>query len=203
MLYISATTVAAASQSGVTYVRWGSTTCSHADDHHEIREKLYDGRMVGAYYSDAGGSNYLCLPPKPDYGDLATAVELNDRTGRLWGTEYEHTIGPTSNRHDKDVPCSLCYVPTRSAMVMIPGTVSCPSGWSRDYYGYLMGETSVPGYYHRRSEYLCVDRELDTIRETQANKNGALIYHISVDCSNIECPDYDSNKVLPCVVCTK
>ena len=172
-----------------------------ADDHHEIREKLYDGRMVGAKYTSGGGSNYLCLPPKPDYGDLATAVEISIRTGRLWGTEYEHTIEPASNRQDRDVPCSLCYVPTRSAMIMIPGTVICPSGWSRDYYGYLMGGMNI--IQHKRSEYLCVDHELDTIRETHGDTNGALLYHISVNCTSIECPPYDSRKVLPCVVCTK
>ena len=121
--------------------------------------------------------------------------------GHLYGTEYEYPI--ETFKHDSNVPCALCYVPVRVAMVMTPGTVTCPDGWTREYEGYLMGEMDYQG--HRRTESVCVNAKQGTIEGSQANTNGALFYHIGVDCSNpgITCPPYQLNEVLTCAVCTK
>ena len=38
--------------------------------------------------------------------------------------------------HQKNVPCARCYAP-RSAKMMIPGRISCPSRWTKEYSGML------------------------------------------------------------------
>ena len=38
--------------------------------------------------------------------------------------------------HQQNVPCARCYAP-RSAKMMIPGRISCPSRWTKEYSGML------------------------------------------------------------------
>ena len=83
---------------------------------------------------------------------------------------------------------------------MIPGKASCPTGYTREYFGYLMAEHSgVPRY---RSMYECVDKDQDT---TSLSPNwGSAIYQVETDCgTGLSCPPYSNSKELNCVVCTK
>ena len=87
-------------------------------------------------------------------------------------------------------------------VVMIPAqyTCSCPSSWTREYYGYLMAERSS----HHRSTFECVDRYPQSVPGSIANTDGALFYHTEVRCNyGIPCPSYDAQKEVMCVVCTK
>ena len=59
---------------------------------------------------------------------------------------------------------------------MIPGKYICPSGWTREYYGYLMSER----YNHHRSTFECMDLSTETIAGGHTNQNGALFH----DCSD-------------------
>ena len=57
----------------------------------------------------------------------------------MYGAEYEMWGNiPESNLplHDNDVPCSVYYVASRVAVLMIPGKYTCPRNWTREYYGY-------------------------------------------------------------------
>ena len=74
----------------------------------------------------------------------------------MYGGEYDSTNRLVANSHNTDVPCAVCYVPTRNALYMIPAKYTCPSGWTREYFGYLMSEHHS---YHR-SQYTCVDHSL-------------------------------------------
>ena len=58
----------------------------------------------------------------------------------MYGAEYERTNSLVANSHDTDVPYAVCYVPTRNALYMIPAKYTRPSGWTREYFGYLMSE---------------------------------------------------------------
>ena len=50
----------------------------------------------------------------------------------MYGVEYERTNPIVANSFDTDVPCAVCYVPTRNALYMIPAKYTCPSEWTRE-----------------------------------------------------------------------
>ena len=53
---------------GVTYVRWGRTTCPDT----EGTEVVYTGRAAGSYYyHKGGGANYQCVTEEPENFDFA------------------------------------------------------------------------------------------------------------------------------------
>jgi hypothetical protein len=86
-------------------------------------------------------------------------------------------------------------------MIMIPAKTQCPSSWTREYYGYLMTEREHAS--HRRSSFDCVDVTPDVVPGGVANTNGALFYHVVASCNGLQCPPYQTNRVVSCAVCTK
>ena len=42
-----------------------------------------------------------------------------------------------SRLYDQHVPCAVCHVSTRAAVLMIPAWLHCPSQWTLEYTGYL------------------------------------------------------------------
>ena len=97
------------------------------------------------------------------------------------------------------VPCAVCYASTRVAAVMIPAQYTCPSSWTREYYGYLMAQ--YYGYHRTTFEY--VDQSSQSIPGSVGNTNGDVFHHVEVKCTGIPCPPYDTQKEVTCVVCTK
>jgi len=84
---------------------------------------------------------------------------------------------------------------------MVPAKYTCPTGWTREYYGYLM-----TGYYrggHHHSQYTCVDIALKPVTGSSANNEGLLFYFVEGRCGTLPCPPYDDNRELSCAVCTK
>jgi len=117
----------------------------------------------------------------------------------MYGAEYEGIHFLRSNSDDADVPCAVCYVPTRSTAYMLPAKYTCPSGWTREYYGYLMSE----GYKNRRSTFSCVDHSLTVVVRSSRNYNGFLFYPVEGVCGTLPCPPYHRDKELSCAVCTR
>ena len=163
---------------------------------------VYAGGAAGSHYTHrGGGANYLCLPEQPQYSTYTAGVQ----GGRalLYGAEYQTTggdNGPLRSFHDHNVPCAVCYNSTRETVLMIPARITCPSSWTREYYGYLMAE------YHgfHRSTFECVDHSPQSIPGSATDTDGALFYHTEVKCNRgIPCPPYDEQKEVTCVVCTK
>ena len=117
--------------------RCGRTTCSNTSG----AELLYAGRAAGSFWTEqGGGANYLCLPEQPE-NSTYTAGSQGGRA-YLYGAEYQ-TGGGVDNGsfqsvYQHNVPRAVCYAPTREAVVMIPAQLTCPSSWTREYYGYLM-----------------------------------------------------------------
>ena len=156
---------------------------------------LYTGRVAGEYYNHkGGGANYLCLPNNPDYNIRTSSPRYYSR---VYGTEYEY---PLIGTHNHDVPCAVCYATTRAAQLMIPAKTSCPSGWTREYYGYIMSEGNWDN--RSRNQYICVDKNQVSLPGSRSNIDGTVIYHIKAACHGIQCPPYDPNKALTCAVCT-
>jgi hypothetical protein len=179
---------------GVAYVRWGHTVCPTG------AELVYSGRAAGSYYSHkGGGSNYQCVTLQPENFEYGPGTVTSSF---LYGAEYEISGNvPKSflplNQHD--VPCSVCFVPSKTAKIMIPGTYKCPSSWRLEYYGFLMAER----YNHQRSTFECVDKDAQMAQGGHGNHNGALFYFVEPRCGALPCPPYDQQKEMTCAVCTR
>ena len=90
---------------GVTYVRWGRTTCNDT----EGTEVVYTGRAAGANYLHGGGTNdYLCLPGDPEYLELVGTGTQNNSP--LHGGEYIPTRSQSTTQCTPSTKCSMCCV---------------------------------------------------------------------------------------------
>ena len=179
---------------GVTYVRWGKSSCPDVTG----TQLLYVGRAAGTFFNTNGGaSNYLCMPETPQY--TLSYTPGSQSYSEIHGTEYE---GPIVGTHEHNVPCAVCSASTRVGVLMIPARTSCPTGWTREYYGYLMSQASLWSN-QRRTTFECVDKDQESLSGSQANTNGALFYHVEANCNGLPCPPYNNYKELNCVVCTK
>ena len=172
---------------GTVYVRWGHSQCPYT------AELVYSGRAGGSDRRDGGASNPQCLPLDPNF---LTSFSGRYR-GYMYGAEYKTHI--SSYRHDYDVLCAVCYVTQRSTMYMVPAKYTCPRGWTREYYGYLMSQRST----HSSSQFTCVDRAFKAVTGSSANRNGLLFYFVEGRCGSLPCPPYDNSRELSCSVCTK
>ena len=179
---------------GTVYVRWGHDECP------TTAQLVYSGRVGGPHYQNSGGgSNPQCLPLDPNF-----LPEISGTQSRafMYGAEYETHTDSNSHihgHHNTDVPCAVCHVSNRTAVYMVPAKYTCPSGWTREYYGYLMAENHA----HQRSQFTCMDTVLKPVDESSADHNGFLFYFVEGRCGSLPCPPYDSTKELSCAVCTK
>ena len=174
---------------GAMYTRWGRKSCPSG------REVVYTGIAGGSSYAQSGGgANYLCLPKDPQYSKDGSYQHAS----YLYGSEYENTLVGT---HNHNVPCTVCYVATRSTTLMIPAHTTCPTSWTKEYQGYLM--TGWHGH-ARNAVYECVDEGAESVAGSVADTNGALFYHVVATCGKgLPCPPYVTTKTITCVVCTK
>ncbi len=85
---------------------------------------------------------------------------------------------------------------------MIPARYECPTGWTREYYGYLMSGATLYSGYHR-TMFECVDNDPDAVPGEGAHTDPAVMFHVEAVCFGLDCPPYDPVKELTCVVCTK
>ena len=178
------------SSGGVTYVRWGRTTCPNTMD----TELVYAGRAAGGLKENTGGtSDILCLPEQPEYmnftQDLAARSTIN---GVEYQTNYDQ---PLYDVYEQNVPCVICHATQRESSLMIPARISCPDTWTLEYSGYLMtAHDSEKG----RQSATCVDKDPKTVPGEADHTRGTRFQHIKATCNGIQCPPYDSQKELTC-----
>ena len=182
---------------GTVYVRWGHDQCP------STAQLVYSGRAGGPYdVHKGGGSNPQCLPMDPNFlTPISSGSQYRDL---MYGAEY-YTYAdnkyPVKGVNHTDVPCAVCHVSNRTAVYMVPAKYTCPTGWIREYYGYLMAEWT--GETRHRTQYTCVDTALKPIPGSSANKNGLVFYFVEGRCGSLPCPPYDNTRELSCAVCTK
>ena len=181
------------STGGAVYVRWGRTTCPNTPG----TQLVYAGKAGGSHYSHSGGgANKLCLPDNPQYLSYQSG---HQDTGYLYGAEYKiWGRQPLQSVYQHNVPCAVCSV-SRGKLLMIPARISCPSSWTREYYGYLMAER----YAHARSTFDCMDSSPESIPGSAGSINGALFYHQEATCTGLPCPPYVAGREVTCAVCTQ
>ena len=185
---------------GVTYIRWGKTTCPSVPG----TELVYHGITAGSWHrgstGSGGGANYLCMPHNPQYAEYQRGVQSGN--SKIYGTEYQTYTGPIgSSTHDHNVPCAVCYVSTRGTVLMLPARLECPSSWTLEYIGYLMSATTAADHY--RTMFECVDKNPVTIPGSAVNTDGAQFWHTEATCNGLPCGPYDPQKEITCAVCTK
>ena len=179
--------------SGSTYIRWGRDDCPYG------AVALFSGRAAGTKYILKGGtSDYLCLPDRPRYG--SSYIEA---ASPLFGVEYERWPTSSPRQYYDNMPCVVCYIATRSAMFVQEASYLCPSGWSREYYGYMMSEIAYSDRQHKST--ICVDVNAEVVPGSGTSTGPSLTYLMSVECTNSElpCPPYVDGRILSCAVCTK
>ncbi|CAH3015054.1 unnamed protein product [Porites evermanni] len=102
-----------------------------------VNQKAAKCCMGGDYYTHTGGgTNHLCIPKVPKYDQYKDCYQ--DHGGFVFGTEYKLSF--KKNLHNHDAPCAVCYVESRGSMPMMPARNDRPSGWSKEYHGYLVTE---------------------------------------------------------------
>ena len=179
---------------GVTYTRWGSSSCDNSTE----AELVYAGRAGGTWFAHSGGAaEKVCLPDDPDYLPETTGVTVNNF---IDGAEYEFNSGPNSNIYEHNVPCAICFVPTRATAMMVPAKSLCPPSWTREYYGYLTTEHDN----NRRSSFDCLDVNPEVIPGTGADSiNATTFNYVDTTRNGLACPLYENGRILSCAVCTK
>ena len=180
---------------GTVYVRWGHDQCP------STAQLVYSGRAGGSNWNErGGGSNPQCLPLDPNF--LTPISSGPQHRAYMYGTEY-FTYGDSNShvhgRQDTDVPCAVCHVSNRTAVYMVPANYTCPSGWTREYYGYLMAEF----HGNHRLQYICVDNAFKSVAGSVAANRGVILHFVEGRCGSLPCPPYDETKELSCAVCTK
>ena len=173
----------------VVYTRWGKTSCRSGTT------LVYSGSVGTPFYTHGGGSNYLCMPSDPQY-TLPYTPGIQGYS-YLYGAEYESS--PITSRNQHNAQCAVCLACGKTVSLMIPAKTSCPRGWTREYYGYLMAEEKNG----KRTEYVCVDSAMDAVPGSQNHISSGHFYHVEGHCDGVPCPPYNNYKELNCAVCTK
>ena len=178
------------SPGAVSYFRWGNSTCPIG------AELIYSGVVAGSHSGSSGATvDPLCLPPDPQYLSYQNGYQGHVY---VYGAEYQtDSKSPINNANDRNVPCALCTVYGHTTKITIPSHYECPSGWRREYYGYLMAGNHGND---AATQFTCIDKGLEQIPGSGADTNGYLFYTAETQCDqHIPCSD----KELTCVVCTK
>ena len=180
------------------YTRWGSADCAGN------RTKLvYRGYMAGGHFSKGSGSNLLCLPEIPTWGNYDDSG--NTHRGYIYGTEIniqppaasEKIFGFQVNEHD--FPCAVCETPC-PITYMFPGRITCLPGWTVQYAGYL-----VSGYHghSNNKDYECLDSAPEAVPKGNTNDDQSIVYLVEAKCGSLPCPPYVEGREIACVVCSK
>ena len=175
-----------------TYIRWGKSSCPNIAG----TEIVYSGIAAGSCFDKGVAANYLCMPKDPEYKSDSTYRPGAYDMSPLYGVEYED---PVQGSQDRNVPCAVCHVTTRSAVLLLPAKYSCPSNWTRQYYGYIMSAHRV----ERHTSFVCVDEDMEVLPRSSANTQGRRLFHVEASCTGLPCLPYNNHQELNCVVCSK
>ena len=139
------------------------------------------------------------MPLHPQYSRYQGGAQ---RYNTLNGVEYEPRGGPLNSVRQHDAPCALCFASNREASIMVPGMMTCPPGWLKEYSGYLVSTRQDESHY--RSMYECLDGQPESYPFYNTHHpDEAMFYHVEAGCDTLPCPPYSAEKELTCVVCTK
>ena len=135
---------------GVTYVRWGKSSCPDQPDT-ELVCAVYTG---GTHSRQNGGANHLCMPPDPEYSKYIPGVQGESY---VHGAEYDNPI--SGSQHGN--------VPSRVTLLVAPAKTSCPSSWIREYSVYIMSEGRRQSDIRCLSAWTAISSRFRAVRTTE------------------------------------
>ncbi|XP_076820525.1 uncharacterized protein LOC143465891 isoform X1 [Clavelina lepadiformis] len=188
---------------GVVYTRWGRHDCSGPNN-----DLIYEGIAAGAHYTHTGGvSDSLCLHLNVSYRN-GRFQDGNQGASHIYGLEYrdswissvmDFSLIETHSTYLHSVPCAVCLVERRTTQLMIPGRVTCPQGWTKEYTGYIM----AGGHSDKHATSpICVDDTPQVVPGTHGSQNGAFLHMVETQCASLLCEPYAVGREISCVVCT-
>ena len=154
---------------------------------------VYKGQVERTHHNHKGGGGIIItFQISPKYAGYWHCVHSQFPA---YEVEYQtYTNGALSSLHDHIVPCAVCYVSFTATVLMIPGRLTCPTGWTQEHSGYLLMEACIYN----------TDKNEESIPGIHANTDEGSFYHTETNCNiRLPCPPYDPQKQFTCVVCTK
>jgi len=132
-----------------TYIHWGRQTCSR------------NATLVYPGLAAAGYTDTLCMPLTADYNRSRAAAATSPGgliLTALYKTDYS-TVPSLLDQNMKNVGCAMCEVEGAQHHMMVPAKLTCPTGWTKQYYGWLMATIELPSARGSLStgDYVCVD----------------------------------------------
>lgn len=154
--------------------------------------------MAGKHFGGWGsGANTLCLPKNPEWKNYKAGID--SLTSKIYGVEIDvvHNNQAFGRRVlNRDMSCVVCKTSGHSAVLMVPGKMTCHNGWTKEYSGYLVAQAT---------EYVCVD-EYPTSSTSRKNRedNEGVVYPVEIGgCRSLGCPPDVKGRELTCVVCSQ
>jgi len=204
VIVLSLLFAASVTDAGVSYVRWGRTTCPTGSF------ALYKGYMAGGYYAvTGGGSNFMCMIDKPKF--VRPVAGRQGSSGFILGVELDNwqnqypSLFSTENLNggevnNQNMPCVRCYVEGSSDQMVLPGVPDCASsGYDLQYKGFLVsGYHTHPG----RTSYVCMDEAPEGITGGQGNNDQSIVYPVEIACGSLPCNPYVDGYEATCAVCS-
>ncbi|KAF8789616.1 Stonustoxin subunit alpha like protein [Argiope bruennichi] len=171
------------------YVHWGKKECGN-----KASNPLYVGYMTSFLEDGIGaGTNYVCLPEKPNLSVDSDAVGLNERTSKLAAVRYMNMSmfsGRGKRIEGLVTPCVVCETPNRPTVKMFPSMGFCPGDWVTEYTGYIIGNFQGK----LRSEFTCIDQNPDVYNNTSKARAEPFILPVKLE---------TNKNSIPCTVCSK
>ena len=102
---------------------------------------IYTGLGAGADNAQGSAADLLCLPSSPELveGAFDFWQQANSNSAQLSLVEYqtgEHGAPSMRALDGYEVPCALCErAAANSTTLMVPGSLTCPTGYAIDYTG--------------------------------------------------------------------
>lgn len=137
---------------------------------------MYTGHIVVSSNAYDADGNYLCLPdvgnayPPQTYAPLLNVKDVKDSYG-------------------KTIACAGCSASGRSAVLIVPDSAACPTGWYTEYTGYYAANPKWPG------ENICVDASFGAQLSLASCNNLAVIAKGPFQA-------YGYSDVVTCLVCS-
>ena len=179
-----------------TYNRIGNKQCPDVPG----TSLVYYGFTAG-FQAATGATTFSCLPLSVEhisYYDPAESQYTNSSQVQFVNVTEYRTFIP--NRNNYASYCALCKVEGRNTIQVIPATDTCiDSSWTEEYNGYLMTDNLA-------TTFTCVDKKMQPVTGTREPgdtapklRHIAVPHHLGEGLPN----EYQPNKVLSCVVCSK